>query len=328
MNFRLSFEQGKNLISKDLVLIVEPSYSFVKLLPFFMERFRLHSSARIDAFDFKSIFYLLLYVRLIGPQNQHLSQIVYNYLHTIQIPRGLQKIIHFMPLYGLSFNYKNHVLTFKLSQSLVDEIEAGIKDHSYFAGASNLSRHLVGNKNSLSEKFNEHLMFSMSQTFQVSSYIAVSDNNQRLSDQSSLALRCGTSSPDFNIGIALSFVFCLSAKDCQELDRLLGITWSCEMSNLSFELNVRKAFAGLLSGIDNEPKPSKPKGVSSEHSIPDISSFSKSTSDNSFLNNRNLMKVVMNRDNKALTNIVASVVLETLRVMRLNGELSNDLVRA
>lgn len=328
MNFPISFEKSQSLITQDLVIFVDPNYSFDYLLPFFLEKFRLHTSARIEASDFKAIFYLLIYMRLIGSQNQHLSQIVYNFLNTIRIPKGLQKIVHFLPLNGLFYNYKNNVLTFKLSQSLVEEIEARIKDHSYFMKASNLSRHLVGNKNALCEKYDDKLMNSMPQTFQMSSYITVGDNIQRPSDQSSLALRCGSKSPDFNVGIALSFVLCLSAKECQNLDRLFGITWTCEMSDLSFNLNVRKAFSGLLSGIDNEPGSHNTKGLTTGYSESDTIINSKRTDNNLKSNVSNLMKTVMNRDDKTISRIVASAVIETLRLLNLNEGTSHELVRA
>lgn len=327
MDFQIVYEKSQSLVTKNLVITVEPIYSFEKLLPFFLERFKLHTSAKVDHADFKKVLYLLLYVRLMANRNQHLCQITHNFLSTIRIPKGLQKIVHFTPLGGLSYNYKNHVLEFQLSQSVVDDIEAGIRDNSYFMGAQNLSRHLAGNKNALSEKFDENLIYSMSQTFQMSSYI-VENKYPNISDQSELTLRCGNRSPDFNIGIALSFVLGFKSEECLQLDRLLGITWTCTMSVVSFDSNVRKAFSALLTGIDNGPGSSKTKGTASGGSNSGASSNSNSTSNNANSNKLNLMLNDLDSNNKALLQLITSIVYEAVRVANTKDNLTQNLARA
>lgn len=245
VNSFISTTSIRSKISNDLKIILRPNWSWTALKPYFCELSKLPSSVRLDESCFALVFYCLLFVR-VDTSDAEMSRRIENLLRAVQIPKGFQDLVRYLPLGGTIHQYKTFQIRFIIDEKLVTSLRDKLESGELAFTINELSRHLNSVKDSSSESFNPSLLTCINKHFNLSSFFCV--NVYRSEEKTpNFVLNLSSRSPDLTAGSALAVIFGFTDDTGSDLEKMIGVVAEAELTYHDLNATTRSAFIFLLS---------------------------------------------------------------------------------
>jgi len=252
VNSFISTTSIRSKISNDLKIILRPNWSWSALKPYFCELSRLPSSVRLDESCFALVFYCLLFVR-VDTSDAEMSRRIENLLRAVQIPKGFQDLVRYLPLGGTIHQYKTFQIRFILDEKLVTSLRDKLESGDLAFTINELSRHLNSVKDSSSESFNPSLLTCINKHFNLCSFFCVNvyQSNEKTPN---FVLNLSSRSPDLTVGSALAVIFGFTDDTNSDLEKMIGVVAEAELSYHDLNATTRSAFIFILSVRNKGPR--------------------------------------------------------------------------